>query len=114
MKMRSFLFLLTIYKEKVREMNKKQVIRINENQLRRIVAESIKKVLNENYNDEHYKMKCLSALQNLVEDHGLQYVMLHLGNEIGWDKMSAAITYAFSGDDDSYVRHQEMRSPFGG
>mgnify|MGYP003302691917 CR=1 FL=1 len=43
------MFLLTIYKEKTIEMNKKQVIRINENQLKQIVAESVKLVLNEGY-----------------------------------------------------------------
>lgn len=40
-----FLFLLTIYKEKIREM--KQKIRINENQLKQIVTESVKRVLKE-------------------------------------------------------------------
>jgi len=52
---------MTIYKEKVREMKKKQVIRINENQLKQIVMESVKKVLNEGkkvnnnpYFDEYY------------------------------------------------------------
>ena len=45
-----FLLILTIYKEKVRKMNKKQIIRINETQLRQIVSESVKKMLNEETN----------------------------------------------------------------
>ena len=92
---------------------KKKLIRLTEGDLHRIVKESVKKVLNEDNMNERYKIMCLGALQNLVKDHGLQYVMLHLGNEIGWDKMSSAITYAFSSDNDSYVRAQEMRPPFG-
>ena len=86
--------------------------RITESRLRGMIREAVKGALNEDIMDG-YKRQCLSALQNLVRDHGLQYVMLHLGNEIGWDRMAAAITYAFSGDNDSYVRAQEMRGPMG-
>jgi len=91
----------------------KKIVRLTESDLHRIVKESAKRVLSEDGMNERNKIMCLSALQNLVEDHGLQYVMLRLGNEIGWDKMSSAIIYAFSGDNDSYVRAQETRPPFG-
>jgi hypothetical protein len=44
----------TIYKEKVIEMNKKQVIRLNENQLKQIIFKAVKHVLKESEEDTYF------------------------------------------------------------
>lgn len=91
----------------------KKTIRLTESELKGLITESVKGLLKENDADEYDKMTCLSALHDLVERYGLHDVMLRLGNEIGWRKLSGAVQLAFSGGGDSYERHQEMRSPFG-
>ena len=90
----------------------KKIVKLTESELQNFVKEIINETVNDKY-DEHYKMTCLSALHDLVERHGAQYVMTRLGNEIGWRRMSGAIQLAFSGGGDSYERRQETRSPYG-
>jgi len=89
----------------------KKIVKLTESELQNFVKEVINETVNDKY-DEYYKITCLSALHRLVERHGVQYVMVRIGNEIGWRRMSGAIQLAFSGSDDSYERRQEMRSPY--
>lgn len=62
-----FLFLLTFYKENVREMNRKQVMRINENKLRKIVSESVKRVLNEENEAEQLHSEIQQLIYNCLK-----------------------------------------------
>ena len=69
--------------------------------------------MNEGQSDDALKVRVIGAINNLVEDHGLQNVIVKLGDKLGWSNLFRAIYTEFSGYDDNYVRAQEMRGPMG-
>ena len=102
-----------ITESKTNKNMKKNVVKINENTLRQIVAESVKNALNESQTEDALKIRVLSAIENLIEDYGVRGVFARIGDRVGWNEIASAIHYEFDGDNDAYVKSQEMRGPMG-
>ena len=91
-------------------MNKKQ-IRLTESDLKQIVKESVNRILKEDQKDKYYEMTCLNAFRNLVDEKGLQSVVLSLGREIGWEKLYIAMYHAFNGYSNDSEQHDYSGLP---
>ena len=91
-------------------MNKKQ-IRLTESDLKQIVKESVNRILKEGQKDKYYEITCLNAFRNLVDEKGLQSVVLSLGREIGWEKLYIAMYHAFNGYSNDSEQHDYSGLP---
>jgi len=91
-------------------MNKKQ-IRLTESDLKQIVKESVNRILKEDQKDKYYEITCLNAFRNLVDEKGLQSVVLNLGREIGWEKLYIAMYHAFNGYSNDSEQHDYSGLP---
>lgn len=91
-------------------MNKKQ-IRLTESDLKQIVKESVNRILKEDQKDKYYEIMCLNAFRNLVDEKGLQSVVLSLGREIGWEKLYIAMYHAFNGYSNDSEQHDYSGLP---
>ena len=91
-------------------MNKKQ-IRLTESDLKQIVKESVNRILKEDQKDKYYEITCLNAFRNLVDEKGLQSVVLSLGREIGWEKLYIAMYHAFNGYSNDSEQHDYSGLP---